>query len=530
MSSLAALTSSEREQLVHFQAVVNMSDAEQALSILRNHSWVMEDAVANALIMSPSSSTGTSSSSSTSSSLSASQSTAPLASAPPPLNTSSASLSSNYAAVSPASSPTRSLLSSSSSSSLSASSSATTSTPTRSARAPATLTWNEWLSSLPFGWLLTSAITFCSQLLAAVLPSTLWNGPAAAPPTVRHAPPSTSASALVASWLQQWPHSPPFVTHSYLTAVRECKAQHKLLFLYLHHPAVRTGDGSFVASTLCSEAMHNFVEQNFIAWMGSAQSGDGARLASTLRVRSYPFVALLAPVNNQLAVMYRREGETAASGSTGSNEADDMIHAMLLKLEQYEAMTAGERRAEEERREGRTLRDQQDREYQEALEKDREQQRKKDREAEQKKIAEEEQQARVRAVEEEKLRKERREQERLARRHRLLESLPPEPAAGGAAVVTVSVRLVAGKKISRRWEDSTVMDRLFDWIDGQPQQVGQAGDADVVRAKAGGGTRVVSNFPRKIHTDGSATVKSLGLGKQILLMVEPVDDADDTQH
>ena len=520
MSSLDALTSAQRGQVVHFQAVVNMSDAEQAASILRNHNWSMEDAVANALIMSPSAVAAASSVSHSADT--AADPTPQHASAPPPLNTSSASLSSNnYAAVSPASSPTRSLLSSSSSPSSTATSAA--STPNRAARAPASLGWHDWLNSYPFGWLLTSALTFCSQLLAAVLPSTLWHGPAAAPPAARHAASSSSApSAVVTAWLQQWPHSPPFVAQSYLTAVRECKARHKLLFLYLHHPAVRTDPVSFVASTLCSEAMHNFVVQNFVAWMGSAQSGDGARLASTLRVRSYPFVALLAPVNNQLAVMYRREGEL--TGASGGSDLDEMIHAMLLKMEQYDAMTATERRAEEERRAGRTLREQQDREYQEALEKDREQQRTKEREAERKRKAEEERQAALKAAVEQKQRDEKARQDKLARKQRLIAALPVEPVAGGAAVATVGVRLVDGKKISRRWEDSTAMEQLFDWIDGQA-----ADDTELVRGEAAGQVRVVSNFPRKTHTDGSVTLRSLGLGKQILLLVEPVE-ADDTQQ
>ena len=533
MSSVASLTSAQREQLAHFQAIVNMSDAEQALSILNNHSWSLEEAVANALIMSPPAATS-SSSSHTSSAYSTSAASS--AAAPPPINTSSSaslSSSSNYAAVSPTSSPTRSLLSSSASSS-SSTSPTTRSAPTRAGaagRAPASLGWYEWISSLPLGWVITSTITFVSQLFAAVLPSTLWHGPPAAAAggqsAQHHAPASSSSSALVSDWLRQWPHSPPFTTSSYLAAVRECKQNHKLLFLYLHHPSVRTSEGSFVATTLCSEAMHNFVQQNFVAWMGAAQSGDGARLASTLRVRSYPFVALLAPLNNQLAVMYRREGETVSGGS--GSEIDDMIHAMLLKMEQYDAMTASERRLQAERAEGRTLREAQDREYQESLEKDREQQRKKEREAEQKKLAEEEARAKARAAEEERVRAESRKQERLARKQQLLDSLPPEPAAGGAGVVTVSVRLVDGKKISRRWADSALMERLFDWIDGQPQQAGQAGDAELVRGSQAGGVRVVSNFPRKVHTDGSVTVNSLGLGKQILLLVEPVEEELDTQ-
>ena len=533
MSSIASLTPSQRVQLSHFQAVVALSDEQQAVSILQNHNWSLEDAVANALIMEPrTAATGPISSSSSSIHSS-------VTSPPPVLNTSNASLSSSssYAAVSPASSPTRSLLSSSVSSSSSSTStpSSGSATPTRGVRnaSPASLGWYDWLNSYPLGWLLTSALTFCSQLVAAVLPSTLWHGPAAAPPT-RHAAASSAPSALVTGWLQQWPHSPPFVPHSYLTAVRECKAQHKLLFLYLHHPSVRTDARSFVGSVLCSEAIRNFVSQNFIAWMGSAQAGDGARLASTLRVRSYPFVALLAPVNNQLAVMYRREGETAGSDSSGSSEEDEMIHAMLLKMEQYDNLTAGESRAEAERVEGRNLRAQQDREYQESLERDREQQRKKERDAEQKRRDEEERQAKQRAAEEEKQREERRKAERLERRQELLESLPLEPAAGGVAVVTVSVRLVDGKKISRRWEDSTPMDRLFDWIDGQPVRPGAAGDAEVLRGSetASGGVRVVSNFPRKYHTEGSATVKSLGLGKQILLMIEPVEleESGESQH
>ena len=517
-SSVASLSPVQRDQLHHFQAVVNLHDDAQALSILDNHNWNMEEAVGTALLISP-----TQSSSSPSAPTSSSLASRP----PPPISTASSTrttpTSSSYAPHSPTSSPTRSLLSSSR-----VPHAAVAVPPTASPNAATSgrhvdsQSWSEWLQAMPFGWVVSGAFAFLAQLLSAILPASWYH---TAPSTSASSSSSQSSSSTSArfhaDFMEQWPHAPPFLPSSYLSAIRAAKASHKLLFVYLHAPSSPLTT-PFLRSTLCTEAIHNFVEQNFVAWMGSMHNNaDAQRLAQSLRVRGgSPFIALLAPMQGQLAVMYRRDG--------GEGEGvDALIHDLLVKMEQYEAMTAGERKREEVLTEGRQLRASQDAEYQEALSKDREDQRRRQEQEQQRLRAEEQRQREAEEAKERLRAKERAKLARAQRRQELLASLPPEPASG-AGVVAVSVRLMDGKKISRRWDDAISMARVFDWIDGQEKEKGTDWDvargdvmAALAQAEEGVGVvRIVSNFPRKVHADGEASIKSLGLGKQVLLFVE----------
>lgn len=122
------------------------------------------------------------------------------------------------------------------------------------------------------------------------------------------------------------------------------------------------------------------------------------------------------------------------------------------------------------------------------------------------------QRERARLAAEEEERKANAEAERLAR----LAALPDEPPVTAEGVVNISFRLPNSKKVSRRFLDSstigTVQQFLSSLEDIQP---------------LGEKYRILSNFPRKVHEDPTATLASLKLGKQIQLIIESTADEEE---
>jgi hypothetical protein len=116
------------------------------------------------------------------------------------------------------------------------------------------------------------------------------------------------------------------------------------------------------------------------------------------------------------------------------------------------------------------------------------------------------------------------EQARLAaeaERQKLAAALPAEPAAGGEGVVTVSLRLPKGSKAARRFKDSQPLQHVRSWV--QTMEEVSAG----VPAGQQPRFKLLSNFPRKVHSDDQQTLADLKLGKQILLLVEFEDEEED---
>lgn len=168
----------------------------------------------------------------------------------------------------------------------------------------------------------------------------------------------------------------------------------------------------------------------------------------------------------------------------------------------------------------RSLREQQDLEYQESLLMDQsakeqaaleaaqlEETLRQSREAEAAAEAE-----RARQAAEEEARKAAAEAERAA----LAAALPAEPPAGEDGVVNVSFRLPSGGKLQRRFRDSEPLSHVRLYIRSLPEM-----DPHGDRFK------ILSNFPRKVHEDPQATLASLKLGKQILFVVEALQEEEE---
>lgn len=162
------------------------------------------------------------------------------------------------------------------------------------------------------------------------------------------------------------PYVPDFFNGSYTDAVKEARTRGRLLFVYLHSSAHDDTDG-FLRNTLCIEQTYNFLRENFVSWAGTIKHTDSYRLAHTFDASSFPFVAVLAPqaAANSVAVVFRR---------CGVLDSDSLVRELLHRMELHSQISATlnqARAAEEEQRnqasQARSLREQQDQEYEESL-------------------------------------------------------------------------------------------------------------------------------------------------------------------
>lgn len=118
-------------------------------------------------------------------------------------------------------------------------------------------------------------------------------------------------------------------------------------------------------------------------------------------------------------------------------------------------------------------------------------------------------------LEEEAKRQQQLEEERMAK----LAALPEEPAGMTDGVVNISFRLPNAKKVSRRFLDSQTIGTVQQYIQSLEDM-----------APYGDKYQILSNFPRKVHEDPTATLASLKLGKQIQLIVESTAEEEEPQE
>ena len=382
-----------------------------------------------------------------------------------------------------------------------------------------------WIEQLPFGigWIASAIATVVARLLESILPTQVLAAVTGGGVSV-----ADSQAQFVAQFTAEYPRAPTLVNGSYVHAARAAKAQRKLLLIYIHS-FNEAQSQHFVRQTLCDEAAVNFINENFIFFASSLAQTDTYRLTHALNMTALPFLALLAPHSTQLALLYRSNGR--------SLDTDSLIAHLMQAMDTHSNMLAETQRRQRQTTDTRSIIDEQNREYQEALEKDRQQKIQREElmriEAEEKRRREEEEQKLIQAAAEAEDRQLRRVELLQSERQRKLASLPAEPAPA-ATVAVVGVRLSAGKKIQRRFELSETLNVVFDWIDGNEddngpdakwvQRTGQTDDASGDRR---GALQVVSNFPRQIHRDGQKSLSQLGLGKQILLIVEVLEDEEE---
>lgn len=97
----------------------------------------------------------------------------------------------------------------------------------------------------------------------------------------------------------------------YLIAVSDAKKELRFLLIYLHsdhHPEAQ----DFCSNVLIHREVVNYLTRNRILfWASSINSTEGYRVQQLLRENSYPLLALITLVDNQMTVVKKFVGNTS---------------------------------------------------------------------------------------------------------------------------------------------------------------------------------------------------------------------------
>ncbi|KAE9589693.1 hypothetical protein Lal_00021514 [Lupinus albus] len=296
---------------------------------------------------------------------------------------------------------------------------------------------------------------------------------------------------------------PNFVGEGFMDALQRSRNSFRLLFVYLHSPD-HPDTPVFCERTLCSEAVTAFVNENFVAWGGSIRASEGFKMSNSLKASRFPFCAVvMAATNQRIALLQQVEGPQSP---------EEMLVILQRVLEESSPVLVAARLDAEERRNNMRLREEQDAAYRAALEVDqaRERQRREEEErlareaAEAERKRKEEEEARERAAQEAA-----EKQAALAKlREEKAQSLGEEPEKG-PDVTQVLVRFPNGERKGRRFNNTTTIQSLYDYVDS-------LGCLETESYS------LVSNFPRVVYGQEKLilSLKEAGLHPQASLFVE----------
>eukprot|EP00629_Pelagomonadales_sp_RCC1024_P007184 CAMPEP_0119267576 /NCGR_PEP_ID=MMETSP1329-20130426/5664_1 /TAXON_ID=114041 /ORGANISM="Genus nov. species nov., Strain RCC1024" /LENGTH=250 /DNA_ID=CAMNT_0007267505 /DNA_START=236 /DNA_END=984 /DNA_ORIENTATION=- len=155
---------------------------------------------------------------------------------------------------------------------------------------------------------------------------------------------------------------PRFFADSYRQAAASAAAQSKLLLIYLHSE-LHQDSAAFCAGALATEAFDRFCRSRFVLWGADVASADGHVLASALGAAAFPFLALVVCRADREEVVERLQGAPPDAAEVLGRLED----ACEQQREQLEAL----RRRQQSARDAQRLRSEQDRDYEEGLERDR---------------------------------------------------------------------------------------------------------------------------------------------------------------
>ena len=304
-----------------------------------------------------------------------------------------------------------------------------------------------------------------------------------------------------------------------LESIADLSPLSPLLLVYLHSP-LHSGSAPFASGTLGDASASRYLSgEDLIRCYGaSVHSADGSHLSSTLGAGSYPYVALL-----------QVKGSSGGGGRGGAENGRttglrNVTVEMLLKMEGA-ALTALSPRqflayiqtcvrahrevlAEAEahrlqREEEAHLRDEQDREYRDALEADRK--REAERKAEREKKENEERRIAEAEIETER-KKARRIEGARAR-------AGTEPAHIPGKTAQIRLTLPSGKRVDRRF--------------GLDDSVGTVRAFLIVHFHENGipieNFSLSTSYPRKAYEDDNMTLEEAGLFPQAVLLIHNLD-------
>lgn len=315
--------------------------------------------------------------------------------------------------------------------------------------------------------------------------------------------------ALTTSYGQDltWPRFHEGTFASALTAARQ---DLKLLVVYLHSDIARHSQ-EFVTQVLCSEAVRNMLDENFVLWGGDVARLESHQVSQMIHARRFPSLTALLPVSvEEIRVIQRVDGQVQPDGAVA------MLHACMDEMDTHRTELMAR---QEQHHEDRQLRQDQDTEYEEALAMDR--QRAEERRKEEEARREADREAREKAEAEAAIIK-RSETEKfeLETRRKAAAQKMTEAGVGEDCTARIALRLPAGQRVDRKFRPTDTLEAVYAWADCLVHLPENEAKGLVVPMKF-----VLKNsYPAKLLVEKDKTVQELQLAGASILLQEVEDD------
>jgi len=301
---------------------------------------------------------------------------------------------------------------------------------------------------------------------------------------------------------------PRFHEGTFSQAVSTARRDLKLLVVYLHSEHARYSQ-SFCTEVLGSELIRTVLDENFIVWGGDVARLEAHQVSQMIRVRQFPSFCVLLPASVE---------EIRVIGALyGQIEPDAVLALLTANLEEMESHRSEIVAQQMQHAEDRNLREQQDREYQEALEMDKrleEQRREREREEQEVHRQAEEQ---LRLEQEAVAKQEAQVQALQEKRQRAAASLP---APTSEAKARIALRLPAGQRVDRKFLITDTLADVYAWADCVAYLPENAGKGIEIPQRF----VLKTSFPVQELSEMDRTVDELKLAGSNILLAEVEDD------
>ena len=270
-------------------------------------------------------------------------------------------------------------------------------------------------------------------------------------------------------------------------------AKQELVFLMTHIYSPDNQDSKmFCQQTLTSPDVVNYINKNFIFWACSVKKNEGYTTFKSLKGNIYPLTAITVLKNNKMYLQSYIEGYL---------EPQPFVHKLRRVVENYKAILIKARQERDERALNQTIREEQDKAYEESLRADQE---KEEKERLDQEIAEREIKKKAML---ELLKERRREASGL---------VPDEPDPYHSECVKVAIRFPDGRSLVRRFLRSHSLKYLYYFVlsdENSPSEF-----------------ELVTNYPKRVllckpgeFREEIPSFGDVGLGKSEVLFVHDLE-------
>lgn len=310
-----------------------------------------------------------------------------------------------------------------------------------------------------------------------------------------------------------------FFQGGYAQAYDLAKKELKFLLVVLISPE-HDDTSAFVRETLLSPNVISYIndpQSQVILWAGSVQDSEAYQVSTALNCSKFPFAALVVHTPQDSSTSM-----STIARISGLEPPSVFISRLRSAITQHTPNLQTVRNTRNEQQASRNLREEQNSAYERSLAQDRERARQR-REAEAAQ-ARAEQETRDKAAAAE------RHAQQLAQWRRWrAQSIPPEPGPEAKNATRISVRMLSGERIIRKFTEHTDLEQLYAFVECYDTL--QSGASPHVSEPQGYehqySFRLVSPMPRIVYDFAAGGTIGEKIGRSGNLIVEPIDDEDD---